>query len=182
VLATGGFGGRLARELGLPRRANPWSDGDGLELARARGAGVTAGMDEFYGRAMPAPPATWSEAEFVDHAQLYGRYALVLDERGHHVPVDPADWSETRLTQQIAALGGTAWYQVEEEALTNQTPYGTVAECIERARAAGGTVVERGAGRLAVHVVAAVTHTIGGLRVDTRARVLDENHEPIDGL
>ena len=29
--------------------------------------------------------------------------------------------------------------------------------------------------RVAVHVAAAVTHTIGGVRVDTRARVLDAN-------
>jgi hypothetical protein len=182
ILATGGFGGRLARDLGLPLRANPWSEGDGLDLARACGGAVTTAMDEFYGRAMPAPPAKWGEAEFVDHAQLYGRHALVLDERGEEVPVDPTDWSETRLAQRIAGRGGTAWYVVDDGALAQQTPYGSVAECVERARAAGGTVVERDDGRLAVHVVAAVTHTIGGLRVDARARVLDENGEPLEGL
>ena len=182
VLATGGFGGRLARELGLPLRANPWSDGDALNLARARGAEVTQGMDEFYGRAMPAPPAKWGEREFVDHAQLYGRHALVLDEHGEEVPVDPADWSETRLAQRIAARGGTAWYVVDEPALGKPTPYGTVAECIERARAVGGTVVERDDDRLAVHVVTAVTHTIGGLRIDERTRVLGEGRRPLDGL
>jgi fumarate reductase flavoprotein subunit len=32
-------------------------------------------------------------------------------------------------------------------------------------------VLQRDDGRLAVHVAAGVTHTIGGLRVDTRARV-----------
>src|SRR5215475_5493089 len=37
VLATGGFPGRLARERGLLLRANPWSDGDGLGFALARG-------------------------------------------------------------------------------------------------------------------------------------------------
>jgi hypothetical protein len=139
-------------------------------------------MDEFYGRAMPAPPARWGEDEFVDHAQVYGRHALVLDEHGDEVPVDPADWSETRLAQRIAARGGTAWYVVDEPALAKPTPYGTVADCIRRARAAGGTVVERDDGRLAVHVVTAVTHSIGGLRVDERTRVLDEGGRPLDGL
>src|SRR2546428_9937428 len=57
VLATGGFPVRLAREHGLAVRSNPWSEGDGLELGLARGAAMTPGMDEFYGRAMPAPPA-----------------------------------------------------------------------------------------------------------------------------
>src|SRR5512132_1723409 len=37
VLATGGFHVRLARELELPIRGNPWSEGDGLDLALARG-------------------------------------------------------------------------------------------------------------------------------------------------
>ena len=57
ILATGGFGARLARERGLQLRANKWSEGDGLDYAVARGASLTAGLDEFYGRAMPAPPA-----------------------------------------------------------------------------------------------------------------------------
>jgi fumarate reductase flavoprotein subunit len=36
--------------------------------------------------------------------------------------------------------------------------------------------------RVAVHVAAAVTHTIGGVRVDTHARVIEENELPIEGL
>jgi aspartate oxidase len=43
-------------------------------------------------------------------------------------------------------------------------------ERIEAARAAGATIVGRDEG-IAVHVAAAVTHTIGGLQVDTQARV-----------
>ena len=35
---------------------------------------------------------------------------------------------------------------------------------------------------VAVRVQAAVTHTIGGLRVDARARVLDGDADPIPGL
>jgi succinate dehydrogenase/fumarate reductase flavoprotein subunit len=182
VLATGGFPVRLAREQGLPLRANPWSAGDGLALGLARGAARTRGMDEFYGRAMPAPPARWGEAEYVDHVQLYGRFATVLDEHGDEIAVDPEDWSENGLVQEIARRGGQAWYVVAPDDLGRPTPYGTIAEAIERARTVGGTVVERPDGRLAVHVAAAVTHTIGGLAIDERARVLDAGGKPIEGL
>ena len=40
-------------------------------------------------------------------------------------------------------------------------------------RSAGATVVEREDGSIAIHVVAAVTHTMCGLEVDTEARVVD---------
>jgi succinate dehydrogenase/fumarate reductase flavoprotein subunit len=138
-------------------------------------------MDEFYGRAMPAPPARWGEAEYVDHAQVYGRYATVFDEGGARVSVEAGDWSENRLVEEIARRGGRAWYLVDRVDLGRETPYGTIAECIERVRGAGGTVEEREDG-LAVHVVAAVTHTIGGLAIDERARVLDERGTPVEGL
>ena len=66
--------------------------------------------------------------------------------------------------------------------LQRETPYGTVAEVVDRARAVGGTVEERDDGSLVVHVVAAVTHTIGGLVIDERARVLSQPGTPIEGL
>jgi succinate dehydrogenase/fumarate reductase flavoprotein subunit len=181
LLATGGFPHRLAELFRLPLRANPWSEGDGLDFARARGAATTAGMDEFYGRAMPAPPARWGEAEYVEFAQVYGRAAEVVDENNEPIAVDPDDWSENGLVQEIARRGGRAWFLVPPDALDHPTPYGTVAEAIERVRLAGGTVEERGSS-LAVHVVSAVTHTIGGIAIDERARVLDTHGEPIGGL
>jgi fumarate reductase flavoprotein subunit len=182
VLATGGFPVRLARERGLPARSNPWSDGGGLRFARARGAAVSGGMDEFYGRAMPAPPARWGENGFVSLAQLYGHFAQVFDEQGADVRVDSDDWSENRLVQEIARRGGRAWFVVGAENLGRRTPHGTIAEVIERARAAGATVEVRDDRAVGVHVIAAVTQTIGGLVVDERARVLDEAAAPIDGL
>jgi hypothetical protein len=156
LLATGGFPGRLARERALLLRANPWSEGDGLDLALARGASTTAGMAEFYGRVMPAPPARIREEDFVPLAQLYGREARVFTDDWEEITPPRVAWHENDLAQLI---GPRAWYVVAE---TN--------ERIEAARAAGGTVVEQQNG-LAVHVAAAVTHTIGGLRVDTLARV-----------
>jgi hypothetical protein len=57
-------------------------------------------------------------------------------------------------------------------------------ERVEAARAAGGTVIdarelpfETPAGsRIAAHVAAAITHTIGGIRIDTKARAVDGVH------
>ena len=148
LLATGGFPGRLARERGLLLRANPWSEGDGLDYAIARGAATTPGMDEFYGRVMPAPPARIPEEDFVPLAQLYGREARIFTEDWQEITPTDVAWHENDLAQLV---GPRAWYVVEE---TN--------ERIEAARAAGATIVGRDEG-IAVHVAAAVTHTIGGL-------------------
>jgi putative NAD(P)-binding protein/FAD binding domain-containing protein len=158
LLATGGFPARLARDGGLLLRANPWSDGDGLDFAVARGAATTDGMEQFYGRVMPAPPARIREEDFVPLAQLYGRDARVFTDDWREITPPEVAWHENDLAQLI---GPRAWYVVAE---TN--------ERIEQARAAGGTIVEQEDGTLAVHVAAAVTHTIGGLQVDEHARVV----------
>ena len=156
LLATGGFGGRLARERDLLLRANPWSEGDGLDFAVARGAETTTGMDEFYGRAMPAPPARIREEDFVPLAQLYGREARVFTDDWSEITPRHVAWHENDLAQMI---GRRAWYCVRE---TNDR--------IEAVRAAGGTVIDQELG-LAIHVAGSVTHTIGGLQVDEQARV-----------
>jgi fumarate reductase flavoprotein subunit len=181
VLATGGFGKRLSAERGLLLRANPWSDGAGLDHGRARGAALTAGMDEFYGRVMPAPPAQIDEADFVPLSQLYGRWARVYSDEGLDITPSAVAWHEADLAQR---LGRSAWFVLDDEGLAHAR------ERVDAARAAGGTVIDPSelpfatppGSRVAVHVAAAVTHTVGGLRVDTRARVLDADGVPLDGL
>jgi fumarate reductase flavoprotein subunit len=198
LLATGGFQGdpRLVREHIAPAaelllRANPWSAGDGLRAAVERGAAVSEGMGEFYGRAMPAPPAAVPEERFVDLAQLYGRYALVLDDEGHEFAPEPISWSETDLVQAIAhQRNARAWYLVDEAALDVEIRGRSVGEMVEAARRAGGSVllpnelgVELpGSYRYAVHVIAGITHTIGGLRIDPNARVLRADGTAVEGL
>ena len=157
VLACGGFGKRLAEERGLLLRANPWSDAAALGYALPRGARTTDGMQQFYGRVMPAPPARIREEDFVPLAQLYGAHAQVLSDDGRDITPPHVAWHENDLANLI---GPRAWYVVEK---TN--------ERIEAARAAGATIESREDGRIAVHVAAAVTHTIGGLVVDANARV-----------
>jgi fumarate reductase flavoprotein subunit len=189
IVATGGFAARLAREQGLLLRAAPWSEGDGIDYALVRGAALTAGMGEYYGRALPGPVP---EAEFVQASQLYARHALVLDDKGQALP-EPA-WHESDLVQRFPH--GRAWYVLDARALRQPGRERTVADLVEAARAAGGDV--RPAEELpfalpqssklvepplvAVRVYAAVTHTIGGLRIDERARVLDGEGAPVPEL
>lgn len=181
ILATGGFPVRLAREHGLLLRANPWSEGDGLDLARSRGADIAGELGEFYGRAMAAIDAV-AEQDFVRLAQLYGRYATVTSEDGVERFEGEPSWSEIDLVQRIATWpGGRAWFEVELESLARKVRERTVAEMIDAARGAGAPVEERD-GRVRVLVRAAVTQTLGGIRVDERARALDPAGRPIDGL
>ena len=182
VLATGGFAARLAPERGLPLRAAPWSEGDGLRLAQERGAALSDGLEEFYGRALPAPPARIAERDFVRAAQLYGRFARVVGDDGKLVFEGEPSWSETDLVQAIARRpGGTAWYVVDGAVLDERIRERTVGEMIDVAEELGGDV-RREDGQVAVKVVAAVTHTLGGLRVDEQARVLRPDGSVVDGI
>lgn len=212
VLATGGFQGdrTLVREHvtphadGLWLRANPWSAGDGLRFATARGAATSSGLDEFYGRNLPAPPARVVEEQFVELAQLYGRHALVLNERGEPFAPDSPSWSEVELVQATARQpGARAWYVVDERALSERVRERTVAEMIAAAESSGGTVVRAGdvislgetlgfevpsSPKLlnppltAVHVAAGITHTIGGIAIDARSRVIGGDGAPVPDL
>jgi fumarate reductase flavoprotein subunit len=181
VLATGGWGKQLAEQDGLLLRANPWSDGAGIRYATGRGADLSSGWTEFYGRVMPAPPARISEEDFVPLSQLYGAWARVFTDEGREITPSSVAWHESDLAQRI---GPRAWFVLDDDGLTHAQ------ERVDAARAAGGTVIEPAdlpfdtppGSRVAVHVAAAVTHTLGGLRVDTRARVLAEDGPPIDGL
>ena len=143
ILATGGFPVRLARERGLLLRANPWSEGDGLDLARSRGAETAGDLDEFYGRVMAAVEAV-AEADFVRLGQLYGE--VRVDHVARTAPNGSSgepSWSEIDVAQQIARWpGGRAWFTVERAALEERVRDRTVGEMIEAAREAGAPVEE----------------------------------------
>jgi FAD binding domain len=192
VLATGGFGVALAREQGLARRGNRWSDGAGLRFARARGAAVAGDLGEFYGRVLP--DADVAEEDYVRAAQLYGRFAIALDEDGR--PLDVAlSWSEVELPQALARGGGRGWLVVDAGALRERVRARTVADMVAVAEELGAEVRRGDVGLdlpgspllrerpfTAVRVRAGVTHTLGGLRVDTAARVLRDDGSAVDGL
>jgi fumarate reductase flavoprotein subunit len=162
IVATGGYPVRYARERGLLVRSNPWSEGGGIRAAIRCGAEEWA-SDEFYGRAMPGPVA---EEDYVRASQLYGRFATPVNDDGVEFFRGQVSWSENDLAQAIAAQpGGRAWYELDREALARpevaeRLPYAQETEPLPD-------------GGLRVRVYAAVTHTYGGVRIDTRARAAD---------
>ena len=178
VLATGGFQGDvgLVREHVTPEaqhlvlRANPWSSGDGLRLARAAGAAESAGLDQFYGRNLAAAPQIAPE-DFVPLAQVYAKHARVENLAGERY--EAHTWSEIDVVQWTARQpGARARYVVPDEALGESVRERTVGEVIEAAQAAGAPV-ERRDGETVVEVVAGITTTLGGIAVDSRGRAAD---------
>jgi succinate dehydrogenase/fumarate reductase flavoprotein subunit len=182
ILATGGFQGsqelvdsHISPAAPLRLRANPWSAGDGLRQGVERGGSTSVGMGEFYGRNMP--DAEFAEADFVPLAQLYGRFARVFNERGEEFFGGEMSWSENDLVQATARQpNARAWYLLDDAALAERVRGRPVSDMV----ASAPTQVDPSelpftvpAGtRVAVRVKPGITHTIGGLRIDERARVV----------
>jgi succinate dehydrogenase/fumarate reductase flavoprotein subunit len=181
ILATGGFQGNVelvaehVHPAGLLRlRANPWSTGDGMRYALGRGAELSAGLEEFYGRNMP--DAEFSEEQFVPLAQLYGRFARVYNERGEEFFEGDVSWSENDLVRATAQQpSARAWYVLEDDALEQRVRDRKVADIVALAPTRiDPTDLPFPApprARIAVRVSPGITHTIGGLRIDEQARV-----------
>jgi succinate dehydrogenase/fumarate reductase flavoprotein subunit len=186
ILATGGFAasdelvaGHIRPAAPLRLRANPWSQGDGLRFGLEHGGALSDGLGEFYGRNMPDAP--WDETQLVSLSQLYGRYARIFDADGVEF-FDRGDvsWSETNVVQATARRPeAKAFYVLDAEALGQRVRDKTVAEMVEAAPAEArlepaDLPFDPPPGAVeAVRVVASITHTIGGLRVDERTRVAD---------
>jgi fumarate reductase flavoprotein subunit len=175
VLATGGFQAdpALVREHVTPQaeslllRAAPGSTGDGLRLGLGAGASASDGLDQIYGRNMPAPPARVNAGDFVRLAQLYARHAEVTNERGDRF--ETRTWSEVDVVQWTARQPrARAWYRVAEGDLDQAVRDRTVGQMVEAAANAGAPV-RREAGAVSVETVAGITATLGGLRVDEHA-------------
>jgi fumarate reductase flavoprotein subunit len=190
ILCTGGFAASselvtryIHPAASLRLRASPWSEGDGLRLALDRGGSLSLGMDEFYGRNMPDAP--WDETQLVSLSQLYARFARILDDDGvEFFEADAVSWSEMNVVQATARRpGARAFYLLDAPALEQRVRDRTVAEMVEAAPAEarvplGDLPFDPPEGTVeAVRVIASITHTIGGLRVDERARVVG-----VDGL
>ena len=150
ILASGGFAGNpelvgryITRGEGMMRlRAHPWSTGECFLAALEARALASAGLNEFYGRNLPAPPASFSPEEFVEVSQLYGRYAVAINRNGERYADEAADWSETALTRATACQPGLrAWYLLDAAGLRERVRERTVEEMVETARRVGGIVL-----------------------------------------
>jgi fumarate reductase flavoprotein subunit len=175
ILATGGFGASrdLLREHVTPEadhvflRAAPGSTGDGLRIGLAAGAATSAGLDEVYARAMPAPPARIGEEDLVQLSQLYARHADVTNERGERY--ETTTWSEIDVAQwQLRQPRARAWLAVPAERLGERVRERSVGEMIDAAEEAGAPV-RREEDHVTVETVAGVTTTLGGLAIDEHA-------------
>ena len=195
ILCTGGFAASsdlvtryIAPSASLRLRASPWSEGDGLRFALDRGAALSDGLDEFYGRNMP--DAAWDETQLVSLSQLYGRFARVFDEDGiEFFERDDVSWSETNIVQATAHRRDVkAYYVLDAAALAQKVRERTVAEMVDLAPpeaqvALSDLPFDPPSGAVAaVRVIASITHTIGGVRVDERARVIRDDGSALDGL
>jgi succinate dehydrogenase/fumarate reductase flavoprotein subunit len=177
ILATGGFPAN--REL-VRRHITPEADhlavraaggnvGDGLRLGLAAGGVSSAGLDEAYGRNMPAPPARIKPDDLVRFAQLYGQHAEISNVAGE--TYEARTWSEIDVFQWTCRQSrARAWFTVPEHLLSERVRDRTVGEMIEAAVAAGAPVRRR-RGFVTIETVAGITSTLGGLAVDSHARV-----------
>jgi fumarate reductase flavoprotein subunit len=175
VLATGGFAAdrellekHVSPEAGHAfLRAAPGSTGDGLRMALAAGAATSAGLDQVYARAMPAPPARIDEGDLVRLSQLYARHATVKNERGERY--ETSTWSEIDVAQwQLRQPRARAWFAVPLERLEERVRERSVGDMIDAAEQAGAPV-RRDQDHVTVETVAGVTTTLGGLAIDEHA-------------
>jgi FAD binding domain-containing protein len=177
VLATGGFPAsrELLAEHVTPQaghvvlRASPGNAGDGLRLGLGAGGRAGAGLDEIYGRNMPAPPASIGEPDFVPLAQLYAHIAEITNADGERYLA--RTWSEIDVVQWTTRQPrARAWFRVPAAALGERVRDRSVADQVDAAEAAGAPV-RREPGGVSVETVAGVTRTLGGLAIDACARV-----------
>lgn len=151
ILASGGFAANpdlVGRHIiggagSMLVRAHPRSTGDGYLAALEKGALASAGLDEFYGRNLPAPPAEFPPERFVEVSQLYGRHAVAVNASGERYTDEGADWSETALTWATAHQPGPhAWYVLDAAGLRARVRERSAGEMVGVASSTGGIVIE----------------------------------------
>ena len=176
ILATGGFPANremLRRHVTdqadhVALRAGRGNEGDGVRMATEAGARLGRGMDEFYGRNMPAPPAELAEERYVRASQLYARHAEVTNEAGERF--ETRTWSEIDVAQWTARQPrARAWFRVAVDALGERVRDRTVGEMVSAAEELGAPV-RREPGHVTVETIGSVTSTIGGLEIDAGGR------------
>jgi succinate dehydrogenase/fumarate reductase flavoprotein subunit len=152
ILCTGGFQANrdlVTEHIGadpenLVVRASPHSTGDGLRLALAADAGLSEGMEAFYGHLMPAPPARVALDRILVLTQYYSHHCLLLNREGRRfVDESAADEVSTQAlarqpgSQGFLVLDAVAAEHVRDPAAAGFPPVDRHAEL----QAAGGSVL-----------------------------------------
>lgn len=196
----------------LLHRAGPQSTGDGLTLGLSVGAGTSHGMDAFYGHLVASAIPEFTERQFVRFAQFFSDKGVLLntdgqrftdESLGDHVNAQRvAGQAEgrallvfdhaTRLRAAASFVPGLESYDpvVECTAAGARLTVGEDLATLALGAAAWGYPPESVSGLrslgappyYAVEVRPAITFTEGGLRIDSKARVLDATGTVIPGL
>ena len=152
VLATGGFQGNpeLVSRYVVPNahdlylRSNPFSTGDGFTAALQAGAATSELLNSFYGHALVAPPARFSQLEFQSISQKYGWLSVAINLEGKRFTDETQGTGEEDLNFWIARQPQATAIYVVDDTMANMewpdNPPGRAA--IGRARSAGGPVLE----------------------------------------
>ena len=173
ILATGGFqGDRRARPPLRHVRATP-AQGQPVEHRRrsASGSGSRLCALRGDGRVLRQEPGRGPEDRRGGLRAAGAGLRAARDRRKRAGErFEARHWADVDVVQWTARQpGARAWYVVADAALDEPVRERTVREVIDEAREAGAPV-ERIDGATRVQVRAAITTTLGGIRVDERAR------------
>jgi succinate dehydrogenase/fumarate reductase flavoprotein subunit len=176
ILATGGFQGNIEllrryvidSPQNLYLRANSWSTGDGLLSALGAGAGVTAGLETFYGHAMIAPPAHLRpiESDLNPATQRYGPRSIAINLAGHRFVDEYHPTGEQAMNQVLARQPGGLGFYVIDATILDDVPLGptrrSTKDSIAWARQRGAPIAEG-------QSLAEVAQSLGPLGVSAHA-------------
>lgn len=154
IIATGGFQGSsklVSSHIGpgaddIFIRSNPYSTGDGYDLAQSAGTGLTRGLSTFYGHLLPSPlqARNVSPNHFIHLAQFQSSSAVLINNQGRRF-CDETFGDEVN-NQLLARQPGRVAYLIMSEAVKQQfavsAPFpnaGTV-DRMEKAKSVGGRV------------------------------------------
>jgi succinate dehydrogenase/fumarate reductase flavoprotein subunit len=108
ILTTGGWQANpemRARYFGqwadrLILRGNPYSTGDGFQVAQAAGAAPSKAMASFYGHLLPAPPAVVPTNDFIAYTMYHSEQSVLVNLRGERFTDE--SWGDETNAQFVA--------------------------------------------------------------------------------
>jgi hypothetical protein len=200
VFAGGGYAAdlaRIAQQADVPDavrdrwRVRPSRGGDGSsqDAAATLGTSVVGAVPgESFVRLMAADaPPTPELLRAIGELQLPG--SRLLDAGGNVVDGGPHDWSGAQAGWRLARAAGAGTLVLPRTLLRERVHAGRVEDIVRAALEQGANVSRAPDGDgVAIEVVAGITHTLNGIRIDPDARALHEAGRlrrrwlPLDGV